>query len=147
MFFAPRPKYFFRPRPASGRRAPFPCLAGTRGANVPALEEKMSPNPFRRRALAPPAALALTTVSLDARTQGRAGRRPSPPSDNSAQKSPPDPTRKDGPLPAAGSWRLKRTLRGHKGAVYSAAFYPKGTRVATSGDDGYVRVWDVRAGR
>src|SRR3954469_14304018 len=107
----------------------------------------MSPNPFRRRALALTAALALTTVSLDARTQGRAGRRPSPPSDNSAQKSPPDPTRKDGPLPAAGSWRLKRTLRGHKGAVYSAAFYPKGTRVATSGDDGRILVWDVGTGQ
>jgi WD40 repeat protein len=107
----------------------------------------MSRNPFRRLALALTAALAVTNASVDARAQGGAGRRPPTPSDAPAQKSPADPARKDGPVPAAGSWRLKRTLRGHKGAVYSAAFYPGGTRVATSGDDGYVRVWDVRTGR
>jgi WD40 repeat protein len=107
----------------------------------------MSRNPFRRLALALTAALTLTHAPLVARAQGGPGRRPPAPSDDPARESPPDLTRKDGPVPAAGSWRLKRTLRGHTGAVYSASFYPSGTRVATSGDDGLIRVWDVRTGR
>lgn len=49
--------------------------------------------------------------------------------------------------PAAGHWRLKLTLRGHTGAVYSAAFFPDGMRAATSGDDGSIRIWNVRTGR
>jgi WD40 repeat protein len=49
--------------------------------------------------------------------------------------------------PAAVGWRLKRTLRGHTGAVYSASFFPDGARVATSGDDGSIRIWDVLTGR
>ncbi|MDT5156908.1 MAG: hypothetical protein QOC61_1768 [Acidobacteriota bacterium] len=48
---------------------------------------------------------------------------------------------------AAGHWRLKLTLRGHTGAVYSAAFFPDGVRAATSGDDGSIRIWNVRTGR
>ena len=47
----------------------------------------------------------------------------------------------------AGSWRLRHTLRGHEGAVYSASFVPGGARVVTSGDDGHLRVWDVRTGK
>jgi WD40 repeat protein len=38
-------------------------------------------------------------------------------------------------------------LRGHEGAVYSAAFFPGGARLVSSGDDGRLRVWDVRTGR
>jgi len=47
----------------------------------------------------------------------------------------------------ASRWKLKRTLTGHQGAVYSASFFPDGGRVVTSGDDGRVRVWNVRTGR
>ena len=103
----------------------------------------MSPNPFRRRALALTAALALTTVSLNAGTQGGAGRRPPLPSNNSARKSPPKQTRKDGPVPAAGSWRLKRPLRGHKGAVRCLAFTRNDERPASLSADGTVRIWDA----
>src|SRR5215211_9038969 len=92
----------------------------------------MSRTPFRRLAL------ALTTAALALATAPPAGH---------ARQGPPAPTRKDGPAPAASSWKLKRTLRGHTGAVYSAAFFPGGERVATSGDDGMVRVWDVATGR
>lgn len=49
--------------------------------------------------------------------------------------------------PAAPGWKLKHTLRGHTGVVYSAAFLPDGRRLATSGDDGSVRVWNVETGR
>lgn len=107
----------------------------------------MTRNPFRRLALALTATLALVPAPDDACAQGGPGKPPPVLSDTPARKIPPDPTRKDGPVPAAGGWKLKRTLRGHKGAVYSAAFYPSGTRVATSGDDGLIRVWDVGTGR
>src|SRR5215218_3156082 len=107
----------------------------------------MTRNPFRRLALALTAALALAPAPAVARAQGGPGKPPPALPDTPARKTPPDPTRKDGPAAKAGGWKLKRTLRGHTGAVYSAAFYPGGVRVATSGDDGTIRVWDVGTGR
>ncbi|HEX8719805.1 MAG TPA: WD40 repeat domain-containing protein, partial [Pyrinomonadaceae bacterium] len=46
----------------------------------------------------------------------------------------------------AATWKLRRTLTGHEGAVYSASFFPGGARVVTSGDDGRIRVWEVATG-
>jgi WD40 repeat protein len=70
---------------------------------------------------------------------------------DSPQAARPAPARRGGAkaltASTASRWKLKRTLTGHEGAVYSASFFPDGGRVVTSGDDGRVRVWNVRTGR
>ncbi len=41
----------------------------------------------------------------------------------------------------------RRTLRGHKGAVYHAGFSPDGKTLVSCGQDGTVRFWDVATGQ
>ena len=46
-----------------------------------------------------------------------------------------------------GSPCLRRTLRGHYGRVWSVAWSPDGTRLASASDDRTARVWDAATGQ
>ncbi|HYH84876.1 MAG TPA: WD40 repeat domain-containing protein [Pyrinomonadaceae bacterium] len=54
--------------------------------------------------------------------------------------------KQDATTPNSQGWSLKFTLSGHEGAVYSAAFFPDGTKLITAGDDGVARLWNLRTG-
>jgi len=43
------------------------------------------------------------------------------------------------------AWRCFRTLTGHKSSVEAIAFSPDNTRIATTGADRVIRLWDVQA--
>ncbi|MGV9328534.1 WD40 repeat domain-containing serine/threonine protein kinase [Streptosporangium sandarakinum] len=45
--------------------------------------------------------------------------------------------------PGSGAWRPAAVLTGHTGHVYAVAFDPGGRTLATGGDDGTLRLWDV----
>jgi WD40 repeat protein len=43
--------------------------------------------------------------------------------------------------------RVRRTLVGHTGRVFSIAFSPDGSRLATAGEDQTIKIWDVMSGQ
>jgi len=45
------------------------------------------------------------------------------------------------------SWQLSSTLKGHSLQVRSVSWSPDGKGLASGGDDGVVKVWDVRGGK
>ena len=47
----------------------------------------------------------------------------------------------------ASSARVQRTIDAHQGRVTALAFAPNGGLLATAGEDGDVKVWNVRSGR
>jgi WD40 repeat protein len=48
---------------------------------------------------------------------------------------------------ATGQPQPVQVLRGHLGLVKMAAYHPNGERLATAGEDGTVRIWDVHRGQ
>jgi WD40 repeat protein len=57
------------------------------------------------------------------------------------------PPRTAQPRPSAPAWRLVHTLTGASGRVWAVAFHPKLNQAASAGEDRWVYLWDVRAGR
>jgi WD40 repeat protein len=43
--------------------------------------------------------------------------------------------------------RVVRILEGHKGPVWSLSFAPDGKTLATAGEDGTVRLWELATGQ
>jgi serine/threonine protein kinase len=46
-----------------------------------------------------------------------------------------------------GSWKVRAVLAGHEGAVEQLAFSPNGKFLATAGEDGTVKLWNVEDGK
>jgi WD40 repeat protein len=49
------------------------------------------------------------------------------------------------PLPGVRSWTIETTS--HRGPVYHVAFRPQGRMLASAGDDGVIRLWDLAPGK
>jgi WD40 repeat protein len=96
---------------------------------------------------APLAATLLAALAFNAYAAPRVENRGRQLPAQAAPTRPPRPATEAQPTVNAAHWKLKLTLRGHTGAVYSASFYPDGRRVATSGDDESIRIWDLMTGR
>jgi WD40 repeat protein/DNA-binding SARP family transcriptional activator len=50
-------------------------------------------------------------------------------------------------LVEAGSWTVRWEVDAHDGGVFDLAITPDGTRMATTGSDGFVRLWDTHDGQ
>jgi RNA polymerase sigma factor (sigma-70 family) len=65
----------------------------------------------------------------------------------SASTQPQGQTAGRGGKPAAKSWDVRATLEGHTATVWSVAYSPDGTLLATASKDGTVRVWNAKTGK
>ncbi|HEY7154502.1 MAG TPA: serine/threonine-protein kinase [Gemmataceae bacterium] len=53
---------------------------------------------------------------------------------------------KDGRMVLANDTEADRVVKGHGGAIHAVAFATDGETLATAGDDGFIKLWDVRSG-